>query len=342
MKKLLGLLLVSLFLPLNGSAQVLEGATKAIKEIKKGAEQAAKLEKVTKVPESSKVLTRYQLSLVPLQVAREAYDEKIYKILHSKMSDETKIKKINQLTEQTSPFLATLLEQNAKLYSQWGKELLKERDPKFLPPVNKMPQVPKLFSPTERVDVLANPNTVTPRFFREWAKLIESDADAEVPPEVEAMITVLGSRLETAEIFFNKEIFKQRAAHKKLQTDREHLAKHIEEIFNSQMRLSRLATKSARDVTDMIFLCNLYPSVYEESLMDLASKIDILHTQTPFTTFIRQQLNIPERIRVRGFMGEELFGNPQPAQMMERRTIGFQSPSLQPPEPIEVEEEIVE
>lgn len=334
MKKLLGLLLVSLFLPLNGSAQVLEGATKAIKEIKKGAEQAAKLEKVTKVPESSKVLTRYELSLVPLQAAREAYDENIYKILHSKMSDETKIKKINQLTEQTSPFLATLLEQNAKLYSQWGKELLKERDPKFLPPVNKMPQVPELFSPTERVDVLANPNTVTPRFFREWAKLIESDAD--VPPEVEAMITVLGSRLETAEIFFNKEIFKQRAAHKKLQTDREHLAQHIEEIFNSQMRLSRLATKSARDVTDMIFLCNLYPSIYEESLMDLASKIDILHTQTPFTTFIRQQLNIPERIRVKGFMGEELFGNPQPIQP-ERPTIGFQQSSR-----IEVEEEIVE
>ena len=329
MKKLMGLLLVALFLPLDGSAQILEGAVKGAKEIKEaiqGAKEIVKVGKTIKVPKSRELLTKYQLSLVPLEETRAGYDEKVNKILRSKISDEKKIERINSLTEEVSPFLATLLERNARLYSQWGKELLKERNPKFLPPRSKMPQAPELFSPTERVEVLAHPNTITPRFFREWTNdLVE--LNAEVPLEVEAMITSLSSNLETADMLFNNELVKQREFRQKLSTDRENLQKHIEEIFNSQMRLSRLAIKSARDVTDLIFLCNLFPTIYEDALAQLAGRLDLLNTQTPFTTFIRRQINIPERIRVRGFMGEEPFGEPQPTQLMERPTIGFQSPA---------------
>ena len=293
--------------------------------------------KPTAVQTSRQILTQYQLNLGVLEAAQRNYDQQIAGILaSSSMSDAKKLAKINALTEKTSPFLASLLEEDARLFSQYGKALLKERDPKFLPPEKIMPQIPELFSSTERVEVLSNPNTVSPRFFREWARLLEHDVD--VPPEIEAMLTTLGSNLETAEIIFNRELFKQRVAREKLQTDRDNLAKHIEEIFNSQMRLARLSEKSAHDVTDMVFLCNLYPSIYEESLMNLASQIDILQTQTPFTTFIRQQLNVPERIRVRGFMGNDPFGGPQPMRPTERRAIGFQSPSIQPPEPIEVDE----
>ena len=323
MRKLMGLLVVSLFLPLSGSAQVLEGAVKGAKEIK---EVAQGTKEIVKVPKSRELLTRYQLSLTPLDATRASYDEKVNKILSSKIPDNKKIEKITALTEKTAPFLATLLERNARLYSQWGKELLKERDPKFLPPRSKMPQIPELFSPSERVEVLANPNTVSPRFFREWTNdLVEPNAD--VPLEVEAMITSLSSNLETADMLFNNELAKQRELRAKLSTDRDFLQKHIEEIFNSQMRLSRLAITSARDVTDLIFLCNLYPTIYEEPLAQLAARLDILNTQTPFTRFIRRQLNVPERIRVRGFRGEEPFSGLQPVPFTERPTIGFRSPA---------------
>ena len=64
------------------------------------------------------------------------------------------------------------------------------------------------------------------------------------------------------------------------------------QMTKSNRALLKISKESAQCVADLVYLLNLYPSLFKESLTLLASKLDN-GLQTEFTAYLRQQIDIP-------------------------------------------------
>lgn len=195
---------------------------------------------------------------------------------------------LEQLKDQSAQTLAALNAQLTKEMAQWGDLLLRERNPNFLP--KKDSSIPGLLAKSSNASQYQN---ISPVFFREWAASIPEFE--EVPEEVNGLIGALRKRLMAMEL----EIVNESAAYIKAKDKLDPLGNpSANRFYQGQMRgalirLNRLSKESAQCVADLVYLLNLYPSFYSDSLKLLAAKLDG-GLQTPFTTYLRAKIRVPK------------------------------------------------
>lgn len=266
----------------------------------------------------------YELAQDALDRLQIRLDNQTNKILASKVADQVKISKLELLNDNTTALLAGITEITVQKYNDWGTALLKQRDERFLPPASTLKLVPPLFDETKRPEALAKFSISTPKFFREWVSMLESSEY--VPAEVSALITTLSVKLTAADVAVNQEIKRQMNLNDSWKAEKLTTQDYLSGISRSQKRLAKISQQAARNVTDVVHLCNLYPTIYGDDLVLLAHKIDGMTLKTPFALFIRQRLDIPEPTKIRGFRStEESSFEPATFAPMERQQIGFRT-----------------
>lgn len=239
---------------------------------------------------SSKILkSRYALTAQSLQVTQQLHAQQVAAVLtDASLETAARLKILEQLKDQSAQTLAALNAQLTKEMAQWGDLLLRERNPNFLP--KKDSSIPGLLAKSSNASQYQN---ISPVFFREWAASIPEVE--EVPEEVNGLIGALRKRLMAMEL----EIVNESAAYIKAKDKLDPLGDpSVNRFYQGQMRgalirLNRLSKESAQCVADLVYLLNLYPSFYSDSLKLLAAKLDN-GLQTPFTTYLRAKIRVPK------------------------------------------------
>ena len=171
--------------------------------------------------------------------------------------------------------------------------MLKERNPNFLP--RKISADVLLFdvSPVQKMSDLA----VSPRFFREWAALIDLVVFSEISEVSAGLLGALGKDLvkleKDAGVLTNLYLkAKEEAQNSALDTSAIAIAKKKMDIALGALR--KVSHQAAQDVLDMVHILNLYPSVSEDSLKLLAGRLDDLPEKNNFVTMLRAKIKIKE------------------------------------------------
>lgn len=255
---------------------------------------------------SSKLLqVQYGLSVNNLSMMRQFYATRGAEILaNNQLEYAVRMSQLAKLNDEASQALLSLEKQVQKEYAQWGEALLRERNANFLGPKDR--QAPPLFIAQPVEEITHAP--ITPRFFREWAALIPNYEA--VPSEVNGLIAALRKTLGTEELNLNIELkryHETQQALKKGLLSPEQVRQYAVTLKQIERRVDNLSHNAAQLVIDLVHLCNLYPSLYADSLKLLAVKLDMLPQQTVFSHYIRAQIAIPptpqpkQHVRIRGF-----------------------------------------
>lgn len=214
---------------------------------------------------SSKLFkARYAMSNQTIQTLGQMHANKVAAIF-SDPKIETAVAQalVTQLQEESALTLARLTVQMNKEYAQWADALLRERNPNFLPQKNE--SLPGLLAISP--DPKAKPD-ITPRFFREWTTTIPA-FDCK---EMHIYMTAKNHIRPSDDLKTNRYYQKQMA--------------------KSNRALLRISKESAQCVSDLVYLLNLYPSLFKDSLTLLAYKLDGA-LQTEFTVYLRQMIDVP-------------------------------------------------
>lgn len=176
-----------------------------------------------------------------------------------------------------------------KEYAQWADVLLRERNPNFLP--KKDSSIPGLLA--QSPDPKKYPH-MTLRFYREWLSLIPDYE--ELPEDFGVLVSALKKRLDAIDV----DIKVQHAAFLKAKKELDAVDEfELKRFYRKQMRdasrrMVKLSKEAAQCVSDLVYMLNLYPSLFKESLTLLAAKIDN-GLQTEFNTYLRSKINIPSQ-----------------------------------------------
>lgn len=302
MKKLL-LVLWVLCLSVAGWAQPnkLPAVAKAV--LKSGGKAAAAANVSSKIYRANYVLTSQSLSALTQIYAQQVAQT----LIDPALKQAVRMQVLEQLKAQSAENLAALNAQLSKEYAQWADVLLRERNPKFLP--KKDSSIPGVLAVSP--DPKKYPH-MTLRFYREWIDTIPKIG--ELPEEFTGLINALGKRLETIEVEMNYQYTQLTTAKKQLagQDDVEIKRFYRKQLMSASRRLVSLSKEAGQCLADMVSLLNLYPSVFRDSLLLLAAKIDN-SLQTEFNDYLRARINIPS----------------QRAPTVKNRPMGFIPPTQQ-------------
>lgn len=281
MKQILGVLIL-LCLPLGSFGQLSKAGPAAAKAL-----CAQPVTNTAKV--SSKVLrANYILTNQSLQTFQQIHLQKVAHVFaDTELETAVAQAMVEQMQQEAAVSLAALTAKMNKEYAQWADALLRERNPNFLP--KKDPSLPGLLA------LSPNPKQkthITPRFFREWAATIPEYED--LSEEVNGLISALRKRLIALETDTFKEIrlYMRAKAHLNPADPFNSNRYYQKQMTKSNRALLKISKESAQCVADLVYLLNLYPSLFKESLTLLASKLDN-GLQTEFTAYLRQQIDIP-------------------------------------------------
>lgn len=303
MKHILGVLIL-LCLPLASFGQLSKlgpSVGKALATKQPAAAQAAKV--------SSKVLkANYLLTNQSIQLFQQIHMQKVANVFaDTELEAAVAQSVVEQMQQEAAVSLAALTAKMDKEYAQWADALLRERNPNFLP--KKDPSIPGLLAlspdPKQKIHI-------TPRFFREWAATIP--AYEELPEEVAGLIAALRKRLIALETDTFKEtrLYMKARSHLNPVDDFNSNRYYQKQMAKSNRALLNISKESAQCVADLVYLLNLYPSLFKDSLTLLAAKLD--HSlQTEFTAYLRRQIDLP------------------PQKENISRPVGFQQDRKQPP-----------
>lgn len=261
--------------------------------------EVAKLAKKTgkHVPNiSSKQLkAKLKLSILSSQMAQNAHQQKAMAIMLAQEADAAqKVALLKQLNEQDAPVLQEWTQTVTTDRLRWAAALVRERNPKFLPPKNK--DIPDLIAVSPREDA----PDLTPAYFREWARLIPLYSST--PEQYQGLIVGLRQQLIKLDIQYRmleERVFKSEKILKQA-------GKPLPQYYYIS-QIDKLSREAAQCITDLVFLLNLYPAVYNQSLALLAAKLDALPYTTPFLKYIRPQILIPNTVKAGA---EENSANP--------------------------------
>ena len=259
--------------------------------------EVAKLAKKTgkHVPNiSSKQLkAKLKLSILSSQMAQNAHQQKAMAIMLAQEADAAqKVALLKQLNEQDAPVLQEWTQTVTTDRLRWAAALVRERNPKFLPPKNK--DIPDLIAVSPREDA----PDLTPAYFREWARLIPLYSST--PEHYQGLIVGLRQQLIKLDIQYRmleERVFKSEKILKQA-------GKPLPQYYYIS-QIDKLSREAAQCITDLVFLLNLYPAVYNQSLALLAAKLDALPYTTPFLKYIRPQILIPNQVKAAAAAAEE-------------------------------------
>lgn len=254
-----------------------------------GKELVGQSAKAPAVNYSSKVLrAQYMLTSQSLTELQEVYSQQLQQIFtDNSLTPAIQAQVLRQLQKSSASTLAMLGSQQVKEYAQWADGVLRERSPKFLPA--KDPSIPGLLALSPEPKKYPH---MTLRFFREWMHTIPMHE--EFPEEVPLLIDALRKRastIETEMLYVNRKYLK---AKKQLDAsqDFEVIRFYRKQAMAYSRELVRLSKEAAQCMSDLLYLLNLYPAVYHNSLALLAAKIDA-SMPTDFTDYLRKKINIP-------------------------------------------------
>lgn len=269
---LLGLMLLGA--PCFGQAP-----TKTIKIVlDKAAQEAAKTSKRGINISSKQLKSQLKMSITSSQLAQSVHQQKITAVMLEESLDyATKMAMLKQINAEDAKLLKDWTETVTAERMRWAEALVRERNPKFLPPKDK--EIPGLLtmSPIEGVSDL------TPFYLREWARLIP--LPQQTPEQFRGLILGLRQQLIRHDMRFRA--LEERMLKTEARLEQE--GKQVPEVFFVS-QVEKLSKESAQCVADLVSLLNLYPALYNESLKLLAAKLDVLGYTSPFIEYIRPQL----------------------------------------------------
>ncbi len=238
---------------------------------------------------SSKLLqARYILASQSLETLQRINSQRIQALLSEEnIESAIRAERLERFKEEAANSMAMFSAQVDKEYAQWADALLRERDPNFLP--KKDAAIPGLLAFSPNPERVAH---MTPRVFREWAFLIPTYDN--LPLEVNGLIVGLRKKLSVMEMEIFKSIDQYNKAKSKLQTSDVMNTNRFyhKQMIQAERNLLRLSKESAQCVSDLVYILNLYPSVFEDSLKQLTLKLNF-SLQTEFTSYLRKQIQIP-------------------------------------------------
>lgn len=245
----------------------------------KSAAQAGKVSKRAAKNLSSKQLkSQLKMSIISSQLVQSLHQQKVTAVMVEESLDyATKQALIKQINEEDAKLLKEWTETVTAERMRWAEALVRERNPKFLPPKDR--EIPGLIalSPDESIPDL------TPFYLREWARLIP--IHKETPEQYQGLILGLRQQLIRYDMSFRKMEEKMLKTEERLERE----GKPLPEVyFVSQGQ--KLSREAAQCVADMVSLLKLYPALYNQSLTLLAAKLDVLGYTTPFIEYIRPAL----------------------------------------------------
>lgn len=269
---LLGLMLLGA--PCFGQAP-----TKTIKIVlDKAAQEAAKTSKRAVNISSKQLKSQLKMSITSSQLAQSLHQQKVTAVMLEESLDyATKMAMLKQINAEDAKILKEWTETVTAERMRWAEALVRERNPKFLPPKDK--EIPGLLTmaPEEGIPDL------TPFYLREWARLIP--IHQETPEQFQGLILGLRQQLIRHDMRFRA--LEERMLKTEERLERE--GKQVPEMFFVS-QVEKLSKESAQCVADMVSLLKLYPALYNESLKLLAAKLDVLGYTSPFIEYIRPQL----------------------------------------------------
>ncbi len=256
-----------------------QSPTKTIKLVlDKTALEAAKTSKRAANVSSKQLKSQLKMSITSAQLAQSLHQQKVTAVMLEESLDyATKMAMLKQINAEDAKILKEWTETVTAERMRWAEALVRERNPKFLPPKDK--EIPGLLTmaPEEGLPDL------TPFYLREWARLIP--VHQQTPEQYQGLILGLRQQLIRHDMRF-------RALEERMLKTAERFeqeGKQVPEVFYVS-QVEKLSKESAQCVADLVSLLNLYPALYNESLKLLAAKLDVLGYTSPFIEYIRPQL----------------------------------------------------
>ena len=247
------------------------------------------------LPSSHFLRERYLLVTTDLENLRAKYAQSGLEQLISDEQLATRLSNLQPIHQEGAPLLSELGQQQKKLLALWEQALLKERNPNFLS--RKAPKNILLFEvdPVKEMNALV----VSPRFFREWAFLIEQESFLAISETAGGLIGALRKDLMKIE----QNAGKLTRIYLQAQTEAQNPALGKEAVALAKKKmdlakgaLSKLSNQAAQDVLDLVHILNLYPAVSNDSLTLLAAKLDGLKEKNPFVELLRSKIKIESSV----------------------------------------------
>ncbi len=245
--------------------------------------------KVVRNISSKELLARYQLYAQSIRTLQQVHAQQAAAaLIDPQLEQAARMAYLEKLNAESAAALSELTANMKKEYAKWADVLLRERNAKYLP--KKDPAIPGLlaFSP----DPLRQPH-MTPRFYREWLDTIPEYED--LPEEFSGLVFALRKKLHTMDV----EVVQAVRAYMKAKVRLDPTDEAVSRYYRKQMReanreLLRLSKESAQCVADLVYLLNLYPTLFKDSLKLLANQLDT-SMQTEFTTYLRARIKEPKK-----------------------------------------------
>ena len=246
-----------------------------------------------KLPSSYVLHEKYLLVSNNLQSLREQYIAKGTTALLSEEETEaaSRLSNLTPIHQEGLPLLTSLSKQQKQLKALWEEALVQERNPNFLSRKTAADVLLFEVEPVTKMSELA----ISPRFFREWAALIDQSTLAEISETLAGLAGGLRADL----INLEKDCATLTRIYLQAQEQAQNTALSAEEIMQAKKMmditkgaLRKVSHKAAQDVLDLVHLLNLYPSVSNDYLIILAGKLDELKEQNAFTKMLRSKIPI--------------------------------------------------
>ena len=236
---------------------------------------------------SKDLFVKYQLASKTLEVQYTQIQRSLVKVMSSRSSDEVKMEKINRINEQSNRLLSKLQEDAEHSFLDWGNALIRERDLRFLPALDS--HISSVFTEDS---MAAFPQMQMPPFLRGWLDTVL--AFEEMPEERIAILGGLKEDLQLLEQAISAELEQRALSRPRTSSSRSYSSPTaILHRHSGQWTVIKLWRQAAQDMADILYILNLYPWVYGSAVEMLASQIDQLEVQTPFTKYVRQQIPVP-------------------------------------------------
>lgn len=245
---------------------------------------------INSVQAQSSHLLREQLVLVTsdLETLREHYVQTGAESLLADGQLAENLANLKKINTEGASVLKVLTRQKETLLALWEQALLRERNPHFLPRKAAADVVLFDLSPIKKMSEVS----ISPRFFREWAFLIDETVFSETE---NGLISGLRKDLKNAEqnaaILVDFYLEAQQvvqdqaagAAEKEVAKKKMNVAKPL---------LQKVSHQAAQDVLDLVHILNLYPTISENSLTLLAVKLDQLPVKNDFVKLLRGKIKV--------------------------------------------------
>lgn len=249
-------------------------------------------------PLSSSRVLREQYLLVSnnLNVLREVYAQRGAEVLLGDEKISDRLTNLSPLNQEASLILSALTQKQKRLLAVWEQALLRERNPHFLPKKNPADLLMFEVSPVQKMRNLA----VSPRFFREWAALIDQSEFGDISETAGGLVGALRNDLIKLEqdAGYLSQVYLEAKAQAEQETNSPQAVAVAKKKMNiAKGALTKVFHQAAQDVLDLVHILKLYPSVSEDLLKILANKLDAVSEENAFIKILRTKIGLPQTVQ---------------------------------------------